>query len=67
MKKTLLAAAATFVLFSTAAFAQVEQPSQITCSGDGPDYERFNVGFHLNLKSRDEVRWIPAGILLSVQ
>jgi opacity protein-like surface antigen len=33
MKKTLLAAAATFLVFSTAAFAQVEQPSQVSIQG----------------------------------
>ena len=33
MRKTLLAAAATFLVFSTAAFAQVEQPSQISIQG----------------------------------
>jgi opacity protein-like surface antigen len=29
-------------------------------SGDGPDYERHNVGFDLHLKSRDEVWRVPA-------
>src|SRR5262249_57070257 len=33
MRKTLLAAAATFLVFSTAAFAQVEQPSQVSIQG----------------------------------
>lgn len=33
MRRTLLAAAATFLVFSTAAFAQVEQPSQISIQG----------------------------------
>jgi opacity protein-like surface antigen len=33
MRRTLLAAAATFLVFSTAAFAQVEQPSQVSIQG----------------------------------